>query len=228
MMNTKKYKPVIIYGNGHMAKMLYHFVKMQYPVVGFTVDSQCINTNSIESLPLIPFTEIEQHFPASSHDMLIVVGFGGMNSLRKQKYLEAQQKGYTLINYIHPSVEVHENIIIGNNNIILDQASIHPYTTIGNGNFISSNTNVGHGGTIGDFCWVNAGVSIGGESNLGNQCFYGMNATIGQGISIADECFIGANTLISHNTSAKGVYLSESGEKFRLDSDLFLKFSSAM
>jgi sugar O-acyltransferase (sialic acid O-acetyltransferase NeuD family) len=228
-MNIKQKKPVIIYGNGHMAQMLYHFIKMQYNVEGFTVDSQCIkDTRSLESLPLIAFAEIEQYYPASSHDMLIAVGYGGMNAIRKQKYLEVKQKGYALINYIHPSVDVHENITIGDNNIILDHASIHPYSSIGNGNFISSNSNIGHGCTIGDFCWVNAGVSVGGESNLGNQCFYGINAVIGHGITIANECFIGANTLISQNTSPKGVYLSENSEKFRLESDLFLKFSSTI
>ena len=228
MMKNLNVKPVIIYGNGHMAKMLYHFIKVQHDIACFTVDEQCINSDDVELLPLVSFSEIQNQYPPSNYDMLIVVGFGEMNSLRKQKYLEALHKGYKLINYIHPSVVLHDNLILGHNNIILDHASIHPYTTIGNGNFISSNSNIGHGCTIGDFCWINAGVCIGGESNLGSKCFYGINATIGQGIQIADECFIGANTLISNNTTEKEVYLSENGTKFRLDSDLFLQFSSAV
>lgn len=228
MMPTKTEKNIIIYGNGHMAKMLFHFMKTNHQIACFTVDDHCINSDTFESLPIIPFSHIKDAFPPSQHDMIISVGFSEMNKLRKRKYLDVLDKGYKLINYIHPSVVIHDSNMLGHNNIILDHASIHPNTTIGNGNFISSNTNVGHGCTIGNFCWINAGVCVGGESHIGSQSFLGMNATIGQGITIANESFIGANTLLSHDTVYKDVYLSENGVKHRLDSEHFLKFSSAL
>lgn len=227
-MNSTSTKPVIIYGNGHMAKMLFHFIKAKHTVVCFTVDKHCINSEAIEGLPVIPFSEITLRFPAFEYDMLIVVGISEMNHVRERKYLEALEKGYQLINYIHPSVDLHDNIKLGQNNIILEHASLHPYTVIGNGNFISSNTNLGHGCIVGDFCWINAGVSVGGETRLGNKCFYGMNASVSNGLNIGDESFIGANTFISHDTLEKEVYLSETGKKFRLDSEHFLKFSAAL
>lgn len=227
-MNASSTKPIIIYGNGHIAKMLYHFIKVEHDVACFTVDKHCIDDHACESLPVIPFSDITQDFPAARFDMLIAVGFSDMNNLRERKYLEATEKGYQLINYIHPSVVLHDNVTLGHNNIILDHASIHPYTTLGNGNFISSNTNLGHGCTLGNFCWINAGVSVGGETTLGNKCFYGMNASISNGLNIADESFIGAHTFIAHNTLEKEVYLSDSGKKFRLDSEHFLKFSAVL
>ena len=39
------------------------------------------------------------------------------------------------------------------------------------------------------------------------------------------ETFIGANTLITKNTSEKEVFISKDGEKFRLDTERFLKFT---
>tara|TARA_R110002072_G_scaffold298816_2_gene473259 strand:- start:2065 stop:2751 length:687 start_codon:yes stop_codon:yes gene_type:complete len=226
MTHIQNDKPVIIYGNGHMANMLFHFMKVNHDIACFAVDDHCITNDIFESLPVIPFSQIENRFPPATHNMIISIGFCQMNSLRKRKYLESIDKGYQLINYIHSSVVIHDTNTLGQNNIILDHASIHPNTKIGNGNFISSNGNLGHGCTVGDFCWINAGVCVGGESQLGSQSFLGMNATIGHGIKIADESFIGAHTLVAHDTFHKEVYLSENGVKHRLDSDHFLKFSS--
>jgi sugar O-acyltransferase (sialic acid O-acetyltransferase NeuD family) len=224
-LNNKK---LIIYGNGHMAKMLYQFVKLNFDVAAFTVDQSCISDTTICDLPLIPFEEIEQYFSSDTHCMLIAVGYVEMNGVRERKYQEAKLKGYSFINYFHPSVVMHDCLEVGENNIILDHASIHPYTKLGNGNFISSNTNIGHGCIIGNNNWINAGVGIGGETTLGNRVFLGINVSVGHGLVINDTTFVGANTQINRTTDEGDVYLSESGEKHRMKSQSFLKFSTSM
>lgn len=223
-----KNKKLIIYGNGHMAKMLHQFVKAEFNVVAFTVDRQCITDNGLVGLPVIPFDEIENHYSTSECCMLVAVGYVQMNDVREKKYLEAKQKGYKFINYIHPSVVMHDELVIGENNIILDHASVHPYTAIGNGNFISSNSNVGHGCQLGDNNWINGGVSIGGETVIENKAFLGVNSAVGHGVVIKSGTFIGGSTLISRDTEPDGVYLASSGEKHRLNSKAFLKFSGIM
>lgn len=219
---------LIIYGNGHMAKMIYQFVKNQYDTVAFCVDSACIQELTVCGLPLIAFEEIEEHYIPETHCMLLAVGYVEMNSVRERKYQEAKSKGYLFINYIHPSVVMHDCTDIGENNIILDHASIHPYTKIGNGNFISSNSNIGHGCSIGDNNWVNAGVSVAGETVIENKVFLGVNSAVGHGLVVKNKTFVGACTQINRNTEPNSVYLSESGEKHRLGSEAFLKFSGGM
>lgn len=208
--------------------MLYQFVKTDFDVMAFTVDKQCITESVLCGLPLISFDEIENHFSTKDHSMLIAVGYVQMNDIREGKYQEAKQKGYQFINYIHPSVVVHDELEFGENNIILDHASLHPYTKIGNGNFISSNSNIGHGCKLGNNNWINAGVSIGGETVIEDKVFLGINSAIGHGLVINTESFIGGNTLINRDTEMGSVYLASSGEKHRLSSKAFLKFSGAM
>ncbi|UZE97558.1 LbetaH domain-containing protein [Alkalimarinus alittae] len=229
-MNKKK---LIIYGNGHMAKMIYQFVKYDFDVVAFTVDRSCIGVENVEikniaSLPLIPFDEIEQAFSPKQYYMLTAVGFVGMNNIREQKYLEAKAMGYRFVNYIHSSVIQHSCLTLGENNIILDHASIHPYTVIGNCNFISSNSNIGHGCSIGDNNWINAGVAVAGETRIKSHVFLGVNSSLGHGLLIESKTFVGANTQINRNTEFGNVFLSASGEKHRMASESFLRFSSAM
>ena len=224
-MNKKK---LIIYGNGHMAKMTYQFVKLDFDVVAFTVDRSCIEIEKLCNLPLIPFDEIEQQFSPEQCYMLTAVGFVDMNNIRAQKYIEAKNKGYRFVNYIHSSVVQHDCLALGENNIILDHASIHPFTVIGNCNFISSNTNIGHGCSIGDNNWINAGVSTAGETTIKDNVFLGVNSSLGHGLLIESKTFVGANTQINRDTESGNVFLSASGEKHRLSSEVFLKFSSTM
>jgi len=216
---------VVIYGNGRIAKIIYQFLKKEFDVVAFTVDHSCIKEESIESLPLFAFDKIEEQCNPAEVKMIIAVGYIQMNNLRANKYNEAKEKGYSFINYIHPSVEFHDNIEIGENNIILDHVTIQPYAKLGNSNFMWSNCVVAHGCCVEDTNWITSGVVISGDSTIKSKCFLGVNATIGHNITIEDENFIGANTLITKNTKAKEVYVSRDGEKFRLDSQRFLQFT---
>jgi sugar O-acyltransferase (sialic acid O-acetyltransferase NeuD family) len=216
---------IIIYGNGKIAKIAYHFLKKQFDIVCFTVDKKFISEEHIEGLPLSPFENIEKKYDVKKFKMITAVGYLHMNSIREQKYNEAKKKGYSFINYIHPSVEMHENIKIGENNFVLDQVSIQPYVKIGNNNFIWSNATLAHGSIIQDSNWITSGVVISGDVKLNSKCFLGVNATIGHNIVIENETFIGANTLITKNTNAQEVYISKEGNKFRLDSKRFLEFA---
>ncbi|WP_332444480.1 NeuD/PglB/VioB family sugar acetyltransferase [Wolinella succinogenes] len=216
---------VVIYGNGKIAKIVYQFIKKQFDVVAFTVDNKFIEENKIEGLPLISFEDIQNKYNPIEYKMLIAVGYVKMNSIREEKYNEAKAKGYSFINYIHPSVETHDNVKIGENNVVLDHATIQPYATIGNSNFIWSNAVVAHGSTVGDANWITSGVVISGDATIKSKCFLGVNATIGHNVTIEDENFIGANTLVTKSTKEKEVFISKEGEKFRLDSQRFLQFT---
>ena len=220
-------KKLIIYGNGKIAAMLFHFIKNDFNVVAFCVDDHCIEQNTLEGMPVIPFEGITEQYETDSHCMIIAVGFTEMNTIRCDRFYAARELGYELINYIHPSVSLN-NVEIGINNIILDHVSIHPGCKIGDSNFISSNTNIGHGCIINDNCWINAGVGLGGDVILDDNCFIGINATISHGVVLNKETFVGANSLINHDTEDKSVYLSHKAEKFRLNSQQFLSFSSSI
>lgn len=216
---------IIIYGNGKIAKITYQFLKKQFEVVAFTVEKDYLKENFIEGLPVVSFENIEKEYDTSRHKMIIAVGYVQMNDIREQKYLEAKKKGYEFINYIHPSVEIHDNITIGKNNIILDHVTIQPYVSIGNSNFIWSNAVIAHGCALGDTNWITSGVVISGDTTVKSKCFLGVNATIGHRIILENENFIGANTLVTKNTNEKEVFISKDGEKFRLDSQRFLQFA---
>lgn len=217
----------IIYGNGAMARLLYSYARHSMQIVGFTVDDNCIDNAAQEflGLPLLPFSQVEQHFPPDGHAMLVAVGFLEMNALRARKHEEAEKKGYRFASFVHDSVIRHDDVVIEDGCIVLDHVSIHPGCRIGRGTFISSNVNLGHDCRIGAFGWINAGISIAGGCSIGEACFFGVNASAAHGLRIGARNFIAANTLINKDTLDDQVFLSEAGQLFRLKSRAFLKFA---
>ncbi|NWF49029.1 MAG: acetyltransferase [Ignavibacteriaceae bacterium] len=220
----------VIFGNGAMAKVLYSYSKHKKDVCGFTVDDSVMKneTESFCGLPLVPFSKADKVFKPSECNMIISIGFIDMNELREKKHFEAIDKGYKLDSYIHPSVMIHDDLIIESDCIILDHVSIHPGTIVKQGTFISSNVNIGHDCTIEAFNYITSGVSIAGGSKIGEKCFLGINSSVGHGIRLGKRNFIAANTLINKNTLDDEVYLSESGQRFRLKSKSFLKFVNVL
>ena len=224
-MREESVENLVIYGNGKIAKIVFHFLKNDFNVVAFTVDESFISDSVIEGVPVVPFENIETKFSIENHKMIVAVGYVQMNHIRALKYQQAKEKGYSFANYIHPSVVLHDNVIVGENNVVMDHVAIQPYAKIGNGNIIWSNAVIAHGCTVENDNWIASGVVISGDTTIKSKCFMGVNATIGHNMIIENENFIGANALVTKSTMAKDVYITKEVEKFRLDSQRFLKFA---
>lgn len=221
---------VVIYGNGAMAKLVHSFARHTMNIVGFTVDDVCIKPdgNVMCGLPVVPFSEVQDVYPPTEHDILIAMGFIDMNTLRLTKHQECQAKGYGFTRYVHPSVTLHDDVEIAENCIVLDHVSIHPGCNIGHSTFISSNVNIGHDCILGEGNWVNSGVAIAGNCHIGAACFFGVNASVGNDLTLGARNFVAANTLINKSTQDDQVYISEPGLLFKLKSQAFLRFSKVL
>lgn len=215
---------LVILGNGSMAQVLYSYLKDRYQICGFCVDKKCIKDKFIFNKPVVAIEKIEEYFSCNEYKIANSIGYVEMNDIRKSRYINLKEKGFKFISYIHPSVKIHENVKIEDGCIILDFVSIHPNTTIKEGTFISSNVSIGHDSCIGEFNWINSGVSIAGFVNTGKNCFWGINSCCGNNINIGNYNYIGANTLVNKNTNDNEVFISASGEKFKLSSKKFLSF----
>jgi sugar O-acyltransferase (sialic acid O-acetyltransferase NeuD family) len=215
----------VIYGNGAMARVLFSYARHSMEIAGFTVDDAFCATERFCGLPLVPFSGIESVFDPMRYVMILAIGFIDMNLLRERKFQEATARGYRFTRYAHPSVLLHDDVIIAENTVILDHVSIHPGCHIGRGTFISSNVNIGHDCDIGDGNWINSGVAVGGGCRIGKCCVFGVNSSVAHSIRVGERNFIAANTLINRATKDDEVHLSNAGALFRLQSQQFLTFS---
>lgn len=188
---------IIIFGNKDVACMAkFYFDKdTDHKVVGFTMDGAYISESKCESLPIIPFEEIQNHFSVS--DSLIFVPVCD-NKLREKKAAEAKQKGYALASYINTSAVCYSPV--GENCFVMEQNTIQPYVKIGNNIIFWSGNHIGHHSVIMDNVFFSSHVVLAGHCVVEPYCFLGINSTIKDNVTLKEGTFVSMSACVTKNT----------------------------
>jgi sugar O-acyltransferase (sialic acid O-acetyltransferase NeuD family) len=169
--------------------------------------------------PLVPFDEIEDHYPPDQFQMIIAVGYARVNHLRAERYQQAKDKGYSLIRFISPQAQVWEGFTSGDNCKIGSGSLIQPFAHIGNDVFIGSGCIIGHHSHVMDHVFIASGVKIAGRVTVEPYAFIGTAAVIRNRIRIGSESVVGAGAIILQDTDQKGVYMAPSAGKLKISSN---------
>lgn len=221
-------KKLIIFGTGKMGEMAHYYIThdSDYEIEAFTSDREYIEENQFMGLPVVPFEDIEQKYPPSECDMFVAVGYGKLNSIRREKYEAAKEKGYKLINFISSKTIQYGDTQIGDNCFILENQVFQSKVTIGNNVVIWSGNHFGHDVEIGDHAWISSHVVVSGGVKIGESSFVGVNATLRDHIKIGNKCIIGAGALILGNAEDKSVYIAQPTKAYPMDSEKFSAFTN--
>jgi len=219
-------KPIVIYGIGKTANILAHYLLSSgLRVSAFTIEGEFCTESHFKEKPVVNFNDLANLYPPDEFDVMIAIGYQDMNQQRERIFNECKAKGYYLAPYIHPSVTYFSEEQVSEGTIILDHVTIQPAASIGKNTYVWSNSVIAHGSQVMDNCWVAAGSIIAGDAVIGNNTFLGVNSTIGHNTHLGKHTFVGANTLVAKNTADNTAIISAEGEKLRLNSIQFIKFS---
>jgi len=219
---------VVIFGTGGGADTAFRYLSKDssHEIVGFTVDGQRRDRDTLRGLPVVDFETVQDRFPPSEFKMFILLNFDGLNALRIQKYEAAKAKGYSLASYVSSDIFRIEDIQVGENCFILDKNTINLDVKIGNNVVMWSGNHIGDRTIVDDHTWIASHVAVGGDVKIGRGCFIGMNSTISHSVTIGNKTFIGGNTLIAKSTKDSSVYVQESNKPLAIDSEMFARMSS--
>lgn len=219
---TKKTK-IVIFGLGKMGQLAHFYFTHDspYEVVSFSADAAFIEDKQFNGLPVVPFEEIQNYYKPGDYKMFVAVGYKRLNKLREEKYLQAKDKGYSLVSYFSSKLIHWGDAVIGDNCFILENQVIQPYVSFGNNTFIWSGNHFGHNVTIGDHCWLSSHIVCSGGVKIGNHSFIGVNAAIRDDVTIGNECIIGAGSLILNDVADKQVFVAKQTDLYPLDSTRF-------
>ncbi len=200
-------KNLIIFGNNKLSLLMLEYIQKytDYNVCAFCVDKAYLQGETYGGYPNIPFEEIENFYQKDDFDILICIGNNKMNDIRKAKYLDIKKKGYSIAQFIHPTVHL-ETDEIGEGNIILENVSLGMDAKLGNCNVLWNGCNFSHGVQIGDFNYI-APTIVAGNAKIGNNCFICVGSSIRSGISVADYSMIGAGCYLNNDTEPYDVYV---------------------
>lgn len=200
---------IIIFGTGDIAQLAnYYFtIDSEYEVVGFCVDEDYKFSNEFENKPLVSFEKVKEFYPPEEYQMFIALSYAQMNKLREEKYIQAKNKGYYLVNYISSKCSFLTQFEIGDNCFILEDNTIQPFVKLGSNITLWSGNHIGHHSNVKDNVFISSHVVISGHCTIEENSFLGVNSTIGHNVTIAADSLIGAGSIITKNTLQEGVYL---------------------
>lgn len=215
-------KPLVIFGAGDIAQLahFYFSTDSEFEVVAFTVDAAYLTETQFCGLPVVAFEEVVALYPPEQCAFFVALSYSKLNQIRKDKFLAAKEKGYSLASYVSSRATVLvDDQAIGENCFILEDNTIQPFVRIGDDVTLWSGNHVGHHSSIADHVFIASHVVISGGVAIGEQCFIGVNATLRDHISIGPRCVIGAGVLILADAPADGVYLGTAAERSKVPSN---------
>ena len=212
---------IVLFGDGSVAQNHCHLLSHDggYEVVAFSVDRAFLQQDSLMGRPVVPWDEVQDHYPPDAYKMHIAVGYAQVNRLRSARFSEAKAKGYRLISYINSKAITWEGLQIGENCWIGAGSLIGPFVRLGDNVSLAAGVNLGHHTVIQDHCFLASGVVISGNVTVEAYCILGANVTVRDRVTLARETVVGAGGTILEDTIEKGVYLSPPAEKLPIESD---------
>lgn len=195
-------KKLVIFGVGDIGQLAHYYFTndSDYDVVAFTVDRDYIDDTEFCGLPVVPFEDITSSHPPSDHDVFVAVSYAQLNKVRKDKYLEAKDKGYQTPSYVSSHATILNDGHIGENCFILEDNTVQPFVTIGNNVTLWSGNHIGHHSTIKDHNFIASHIVISGGVIIEESCFLGVNATLRDHITIGEGCIIAAGACVMQDT----------------------------
>jgi len=198
-------KPLVIFGVGTFAQVVARYINDV--IVGFTVDTDYIQSNSLNGLPIVPFEKIGKTWSESDCSVLVVVTQqNGHRDLMEQKTKEVWRKGYFTTTFVHPTALLDTTVQVGMNCIVSPGAIVEPYTIAGNGVVIRSGAYIGHHCHLGCYSYIAPRASMSGHVTVGEGAFIGNNATIRDRVTIGHHAVIGAGAVVLRDVKPYEVY----------------------
>jgi sugar O-acyltransferase (sialic acid O-acetyltransferase NeuD family) len=212
---------VVIFGVQDFASLAHFYLRHDSPhrVVAFTVHREYLpESREFEGLPVVPFEELELHFPASQASAFAPMSHRRMNRARQEIYETLKARGYTLISYVSSRATRFEGTPIGDNCFILEDNTIQPFAAIGANVVLWSGNHVGHHSVIHDHAFVTSHVVISGHCVVGSNSFLGVNATIKDQVTLAEGTLVGMGAIIGKNTEPWSLYKADSTKASKVSS----------
>ena len=200
-------KPVVIFGTGDLARVLSQYMRNDGDdrQVAYCVNREYLSESEIDGFEVVPFDEVVDRFPPDRFEMIVAIGYSGMNGQRARVFEECRKKGYTLANFVGSRVLWSKPLTLGENCIVFDGAVVQPFVELGNNVVLWGQLHVGHHSTIEDHVFL-AGATVAGRSRIGAYSFVGAGAVVTDNVKIGERNLIGAGVTVNHDTEAEQVF----------------------
>jgi len=209
MGDDKELKVLIIGAGGH-AQVVADILNLNYALgkifrpIGFIDDNESLHDQEFLGISVLGSSEKISEIP---HDGVIIAI--GDNKLRAKIYTELSKQGERLINAIHPSAVIAEDVTIGAGVVICGGVVVNTGTKIKNNVILNTGSTVDHHNLIHDHVHIAPGCALGGNVVLGEGTLLGIGSTIMPQKSVGSWSTVGAGGVVTNsipnNVTAVGI-----------------------
>lgn len=211
----------IIFGTGQFAEIAKEY--SNNTTSAFTVEQKYCKTNEFLGLPLIPFEEIEKHYPPENYELITAIVYGDLNRTRERIFKQAKDKGYSVPSKRVTNSFIADNVQIGEGCYIFEGNVIQTGVKIGNNVILWSSNHQGHHSILEDNVFISSHVVISGNCKIGRNCFIGVNATIGDGVTVGEYSWISPGAIVTKDVPPHSLVKSIKSEVIDLDETRLFK-----
>ncbi|WP_417360442.1 NeuD/PglB/VioB family sugar acetyltransferase [Galbibacter sp.] len=180
-------------------------------IIGFIDDNPQLIGEKVNGLPVIG-CYLDLYTNSFKEDIQSVYCPIGDNHIRVEYLSAMQQEGYNIPSFIHPSVSIGPDVILGQAIYMLVGNIVMPHTTLGNYIMINQASTIAHHVKIEDGAFMSSGVNIGACIHVQEKAYIGMGVTVMTGVqSLGRNCLLGAGSVIIKDVPENAVMVGNPG-----------------
>lgn len=202
---------LIIIGTGDFADVAHQYLAPMYRVVAFSEEAEFRARSEFKGIPVVDFQCLDSSKSYRGAKVLVAVGPNRVNTVRERLFHEVIDRGFSCINYVHPSATVCESAQLGSNCFLFPGVVVEPSVTIGDNCVLWSNSTVAHHSVIESHVFMAPGAMVSGRSKVERNCFLGINCTVRDHIVVGEKSIIGAGVVVKGNLAAGSVLSANPG-----------------
>ena len=164
-------------------------------IIGFLDSSKELHGQKIGGVEVLGDISMLQELINKKDAKSIILAVGD-NEERKKLYEKVKKLDIELINAIHPSAAIAENVKLGRGLVIARNATICTDAEIGDNSIINTGAIVEHQDKIGKHVHISPGVNLAGGEAVGDGAFIGIGSTVIQRVSIGEGATVGAASVV--------------------------------
>jgi len=225
-----KNRKLVIVGDSAFAEIAFEYfdADSEFEVVGFSVERAYLKRSEFHALPVVPFEEIEQHFPPDKHAVYVATVYTQLNRLRTRLAAQAKAKGYPLASYVSSRAFVWRNVELGEHCFVFEDNTVQPFVKIGDNVVLWSGNHIGHHSTIESNCFISSHVVVSGFCRIGENSFLGVNASVANNVTVGRDNWVAPGVAIMKDTAEGTLFKPPLAEESKISAPRFFKIRNAV
>jgi len=180
-----------IFGVGQISDMVsYYFAKINRDIECFIVDDKSISSDIFLNRPIFQIDDFLSGYNPEKVDAFVAISYHEQNTWREKYFGILGKAGFQFTSYISEHAYVENDVIWGENCLILEGSVIQKTCKIKNNSFIWTGVHIGHHSVIEENSFIGSSAVLMGCNIVGRNAHISANVTIKDHLEVSENSYL--------------------------------------